>query len=62
MRLCFSVTEAEVERAKNVFKTSLFMNLDGECSFYLKPTMPIWQCRPVPYYYASFVWRFLCVN
>ena len=29
MRMCFSVTEAEVERAKNVFKTSLFMQLDG---------------------------------
>ena len=29
MRLCVSVTEAEVERAKNVFKTSLFMHLDG---------------------------------
>lgn len=29
MRLCFSVTEAEVERAKNVFRTSLFMQLDG---------------------------------
>ncbi|CAI8041237.1 Mitochondrial-processing peptidase subunit beta, partial [Geodia barretti] len=28
-RLCFSVTEAEVERAKKVFKTSLFMQLDG---------------------------------
>ena len=32
MRLCFSVTEAEVERAKNVFKTSLFMHLDGQCA------------------------------
>ena len=32
MRLCFSVTEAEVERAKNVFKTSLFMHLDGQLS------------------------------
>ena len=31
MRLCVSVTEAEVERAKNVFKTSLFMHLDGQC-------------------------------
>ena len=30
MKLCFDVTEAEVERAKNVFKTSLFMHLDGE--------------------------------
>ncbi|CAI8041240.1 Mitochondrial-processing peptidase subunit beta, partial [Geodia barretti] len=30
-RLCFSVTEAEVERAKKVFKTSLFMQLDGMC-------------------------------
>ena len=30
MRLCFSVTEAEVERAKNVFRTSLFMQLDGK--------------------------------
>lgn len=29
LRLCFSATEAEVERAKNVFKTSLFMHLDG---------------------------------
>ena len=29
LRLCFSVTEAEVERAKKVFKTSLFMQLDG---------------------------------
>ena len=29
MRLCSSVTDAEVERAKNVFKTSLFMHLDG---------------------------------
>ena len=29
MRLCFSVTDDEVERAKNVFRTSMFMNLDG---------------------------------
>ena len=29
MRLCHSVTDAEVERAKNVFRTSLFMHLDG---------------------------------
>ena len=29
VRLCVSVTEAEVERAKNIFRTNLFMNLDG---------------------------------
>ncbi len=29
MRLCSSVSDAEVERAKNVFRTSMFMNLDG---------------------------------
>lgn len=28
MRLCASVTEAEVERAKNVLKTNMFLQLD----------------------------------
>ena len=31
MRLCFSITDGEVERARNVFLTSLLMHLDGEC-------------------------------
>ena len=29
MRLCTSVTEAEVERAKRIFKASFLMQLDG---------------------------------
>jgi len=28
-RICVQATEAEVARAKNVFKTNLFMQLDG---------------------------------
>ena len=30
MRLCVNITDTEVERAKNVFKTSMYMHLDGE--------------------------------
>ena len=33
-RICTQVTEAEVARAKNVFKTNLFMQLDGVYSNY----------------------------
>ena len=29
MRMCTSVTDSEVERAKNVFKSALLMQLDG---------------------------------
>ena len=29
MRLCTSISDFEVERAKNAFKTSLLMQLDG---------------------------------
>ena len=29
-RICTQATEAEVARAKNVFKTNLFMQLDGK--------------------------------
>ena len=32
-RICTEATEAEVARAKNVFKTNLFMQLDGTVSF-----------------------------
>lgn len=31
-RICAQATEAEVARAKNVFKTNLFMQLDGMLS------------------------------
>lgn len=30
MRLCHSVTEAEVDRAKNLLKTNMLLQLDGE--------------------------------
>ena len=32
-RICIEPTEAEVARAKNVFKTNLFMQLDGTVSY-----------------------------
>ena len=34
MRLCTSITDAEVERARNVLKTSMLFQLDGEYLMY----------------------------
>lgn len=35
MRLCTIVTEAEVERAKNLLKTNMLLLLDGEYFSYI---------------------------
>lgn len=32
MRLCSSVTEAEVDRAKNLLKTNMLLQLDGKAA------------------------------
>ena len=34
MRLCTSVTESEVQRAKNILKTNILLQFDGYLHFF----------------------------
>ena len=49
--MCTSVTDSEVERAKNVFKSGLLMQLDGAqcaCRLHVRAASPTPPCRLYP--------------
>lgn len=45
MRLCTMVTEAEIERAKNLLKTNMLLQLDGKLFLFIIIPLHKLKCR-----------------